>query len=130
VRQKIKAYLIALTVFVVLFFGENLYLRHHPLMTGQDLAIFIFDLDRLLAYILPSYIAAVMIRQQGILVGIITGLLTNSLLFLYVLFFRHFISHEWYWEFFSTAAMGGIGGLLWTLQVLVMRFTRPGEQIK
>lgn len=126
-RQKLAAYSTAVAISAVMTVTEDFYLRHHPLMTGQDVAIFIFNLERLLSFIVPGYVAALMIRQQGVLTGALAGLLAQCVFDLYIFLFRHIIYHDWYWGLAWGALLGGLGGLLWTLQTLVMKFTRPGK---
>jgi ABC-type xylose transport system permease subunit len=128
VKQKLRAYGAALAVFAALTVGENLYLKYHPLMTGDNVAIFIFNLEGFLAFVAPGYVAALIARRQGILVGALAGLLAACAFFLYVFLFRHVIYHDWYGIFIWGTVLGGLGGLLWTLQGLVIRFTRPGSK--
>jgi hypothetical protein len=68
-KTKTWAYGVALAVFAAMTTSENLYLKYHPLMTGDDLAIFVFNIEGFLAFIAPGYIAALMIRRNGLISG-------------------------------------------------------------
>ena len=116
---------IALLVFSVMFFGRRLYFYYHPLMTGQDTAILVFNVSGFLLMIVPGYIAAIISRQNGLLLGAVTGLLGACIVIAYQLLSSGTLSRDWYGSFIWGICFGAFGGLLWSLQSLVMRYTRP-----
>ena len=122
-----KGILIGLLVFSGMYFGSKLYIYYHPIMTGQDMAILLFNLNVFLELIAPGYIAATISRRNGLLLGAVTGLLAACITTVYYVLSRKLMTlpHDWYGWFIQGICFGAFGGLLRSLQVFVMRYTRP-----
>jgi hypothetical protein len=122
-----KACAIALAVFAIMYFGANIYTHYRPLMTGQDPAILLWNLDVILSFIVPGYVAAQILKSQRVTIGIVVGLLagliaTTNKFFSYG---PHTALSQALGLMLWGAASGGIGGLLSWLQSFALKFTRP-----
>jgi hypothetical protein len=114
VKLKMKAYSVAIAVFAVMYFGANIYTHYRPLMTGQDLAILLWNLDMILSLIVPGYVAAQISKSQRVPMGMTVGLLAGVIATSYNFFSYgpHAALSQALGLILWSAGFGGIGGLL------------------
>ena len=125
-RSKIVAFGSALAVFAIMYFSKVLYTKYHLIMTGDDTTILLVNLDALLAMVVPGYLAAMMLRRNGLINGILVGIMAACVVTIYYAasgLISYFL-HEGYGWFLSGPVLGGLGGGIWDLQALVMKHIR------
>lgn|GEM_PF-5428853 len=122
-RLKVKACGVALAVYAALYFGSILYTHYRPLMTGQDLAILLWNLDAIFAPMIAGLVAALITKTQRIVIGASAGLLAGCIAITSNLFtlgpgpaLRHAP-----WLLIYCIVLGGIGGLLSWLLVRILK---------
>lgn len=122
----IRSLCIAEAVFAALYFGANLYTHYRPLMTGQGLAILLWNLDVSLAPLITGSVAALVYGNRRMVLGISAGLLAGCIAVtsnLYTLGPQAALRNA-PWLLLYCAFLGGIGGLLAWFQVLVRKYPR------
>jgi hypothetical protein len=126
--RPIKSLCIAAAVYSVLYFGANIYTHYRPLMTGQDLAILLWNLDAFLAPVVTGYVAAQLSLTQRIAMGGAAGLLAGCIAVTSNLFTLgpHPALRNAPWLLLYCILLGGIGGLLSWLQALILKLARRG----
>ena len=130
--KPIKALTISLIAFSVMYFGWKLVLRKYPLISGEYIYVWWFNIGMIVCWVLPTYLTAIMIRAHGFVYAAITGLLEVCIAALYSALSGHAAAffHHWYEWLWSGIAAGGAGGLIWIIQSLIMRFTRGVSNTK
>ncbi len=127
-RLKVTAYCVALAVYAVLYFGSSLYTHYRPLMTGQDLAILLWNLDAFFAPLITGLVAAQVAGSRRIMMGASAGLLAGFIATISNLFtlgpgpaLRHAP-----WLLIYYIVLAGIGGLLSWLLARILKRTGTG----
>lgn len=122
----IKAVSIALAVFCVMYLGLRILLRLRPMWTGEDNYNLFVNVAMVFVWISPGYIAAMVLRRNGPLVGAITGLLAGCIVLACLTVINHgfVFKTDWYGWIWSGFISGLVGGSVWFVQAQLVRWAR------